>query len=98
MEYCTEAEALAEMTDGLYRHQSQSQEDLEIKVLVMTSRYEVAKNANVGQKIPCGCCGKQFVKKSYQQAFCRNKGKGNCKDKYWNTTNDARRERALQWC
>ena len=59
--------------------------------------YEKAKAAKVGDKIMCAVCGKIFVKKTYNQAFCRSKGKANCKDRYWNTVSTTRRERALQF-
>ena len=43
-------------------------------------RYDVNKAAKVGETIVCPVCGKSFVKKSYQQAFCCCE----CKDKYHN--------------
>ena len=45
-------------------------------------RYIKAKQAKVGEEIRCAgyACGKSFVKKSYQQAFCCTK----CKDNFWN--------------
>ena len=48
--------------------------------------YNAAKSAQVGSTIICPICGKQFKKKSYQQAFCSNKGRGNCKDRFHNTS------------
>jgi hypothetical protein len=51
---------------------------------VSTIEYSIAKRAAVGSRTVCGACGRPFVKRSYQQAFCRNKGRGNCKDRYWN--------------
>lgn len=57
------------------------------------SLYQKAKAAKVGSKVQCPVCGKMFVKKSYQQAFCCNKGKHNCKDRYWNDATDSRRFR-----
>lgn len=56
--------------------------------------YEVAKAAKTGQSCKCPSCAKSFVKKSYQQAFCSNKGKNNCKDLYWNRASTQRSERA----
>ena len=53
-------------------------------VAMMEIAYKKAKAAKVGEKITCPTCGKEFTKKSYQQAFCRNKGRDNCKDGYWN--------------
>lgn len=53
--------------------------------------------AKIGTTIKCPTCGRLFVKKSYQQVFCRNKGRNNCKDRYWNISDGARRERAIHW-
>ena len=60
----------------------------------MESAYKAAKTARVGDIIQCPTCGKKFEKRSYQQAFCRTRGKngknkkGNlCKDQYWNFIN-----------
>lgn len=43
-------------------------------------RYDINKAAKVGTEIICPVCGKHFIKKSYQQAFCC----GECKNRYWN--------------
>lgn len=57
--------------------------------------YKAAKAAKVGEMVTCPCgCKKRFVKRSYQQAFFRNKGRGNCKDTYWNRATPTRLERA----
>ena len=60
----------------------------------MKTAYIKAKSAKVGETIVCPTCGKHFVKTSYQQAFCRMRGKnkGNkksnlCKDQYWTFMN-----------
>ena len=57
-------------------------------------RYECAKAAKTGEMIACPSCSKRFKKRSWQQAFCSNKGRGNCKDVYWNHTVVERAERA----
>lgn len=57
-------------------------------------KYTVAKEAKTGANVCCPSCDKTFVKRSYQQAFCSNKGAGNCKDLFWNTTVTERLERA----
>ena len=44
------------------------------------SQYNVNKSAKVNSQIVCPVCGKSFIKKSYQQAFCC----GYCKDTYHN--------------
>jgi hypothetical protein len=59
------------------------------------SSYKAAKAAKVGETVACGCCNKKFVKRSYQQAFCSNRGNNNCKDRYWNEAVPERKERAL---
>lgn len=46
--------------------------------------YDKNKTVKVGRKILCPVCKKEMIKKSYQHAFCSNKGRGNCKDSYWN--------------
>jgi len=60
----------------------------------MEHAYKVAKSAKVGDMVKCPTCGKVFKKGSYQQAFCRMRGKGGkdgkgnlCKDQYWNFIN-----------
>lgn len=57
-------------------------------------RYHRAKSAKTGEAVICPSCAKEFDKRSYQQAFCSNKGKRNCKDLYWNMTDSKRAERA----
>lgn len=54
------------------------------------AQYAKNKKAKVGTRITCPVCGKPFKKKSYQHAFCSNKGKGNCKDAYWNSVDEIR--------
>lgn len=56
--------------------------------------YETAKAAKTGTQCTCPGCGKPFQKKSYQQAFCSNKGRNNCKDRYWNRASEGRSQRA----
>lgn len=62
---------------------------------VDNGQYELNKKAKVGDTIVCPSCGRQFKKKSYQQAFCSNKGRNNCKDSYHNRANDKRLARAI---
>lgn len=52
---------------------------------VSPGEYSIAKIAKAETRVVCAGCGNGFLKRSYQQAFCRNKGPGNCKDIYWNT-------------
>lgn len=60
----------------------------------MLARYETAKAATTGTMCNCPVCNKEFKKKSYQQAFCSNKGHNNCKDLFWNRANEQRVQRA----
>jgi len=46
--------------------------------------HDDAKSAEVGATIRCPNCEKLIVKRSYQHAFCSNKGKKSCKTKYHN--------------
>ena len=64
----------------------------------MKARYQFNSKAAIGSEIACACCSKVIVKKSYQTQFCSNKGPGNCKDKYWNNTDEKRRLRAQTIC
>lgn len=72
------------------------------RVLLMVSRYTLAKNASVGSTITCPSCGVKFVKRSYQNTFCGLRGKNShkkqgrkCKDMYWNSVDDGRNLRAV---
>jgi len=46
--------------------------------------YKHNKNAKVGDTCKCPSCGSQFIKSSYQQAFCKTRSGTKCKDRYWN--------------
>lgn len=46
--------------------------------------YKTNKLAKVNEEIVCPICGKHFIKKQWQQAFCCIK----CKDAYWNAKKD----------
>lgn len=47
--------------------------------------YKKNKEIKAGETIECACgCGETFVKRHYQTVFFSNKGKDNCKDRYWN--------------
>lgn len=67
----------------------------EIAKLRSLNLYEVAKATKTGNECKCPGCGNTFKKKSYQQAFCSNKGRNNCKDRYWNRASDERSMRAM---
>jgi len=91
------------MSEGTYLsllHQGEEadewcrEQEYEVKVETMRDRYDANKEAKTGTTIACACCGKSIKKKSYQTQFCSNKGRGNCKDTYWNNVCPKRRERA----
>jgi hypothetical protein len=63
----------------------------------MIHLYTTNDNAAVGDVISCPVCKQVFIKKSYQQKFCGNKGHNNCKDKFWNFTDPKRREYAKKF-
>lgn len=97
MEHCTESEALQDWHAGDEADdwcREQDEQDYLDHVEGMKARYRDNKRSEVGATIRCACCKKRIVKKSYQTQFCSNKGKGNCKDAYWNNTSDKRRFRA----
>lgn len=58
------------------------------------NRYKMNVKVSVGATIQCPTCMKYLTKRSYQHAFCTNKGRGNCKDQYWNTVDSTRQIRA----
>lgn len=65
----------------------------------MEARYAHATTAKVGAQIQCPTCGTHMTKRSYQHKFCKGKGRNRykCKDRYWDTVDDTRRERAKMW-
>ena len=85
----TEAEYLESQSDG---GAAMFMEELEIEH--RKRRHSDNNAAKVGSRIHCANCGNVIIKKSYQSQFCSNKGRGNCKDRFWNTVDDERRERA----
>ena len=56
-------------------------------------RYSLASAAKVGDSIHCPTCNCKFIKKTYQQKFHKIK----CKDRYWNSVDEERRERAKRF-
>jgi hypothetical protein len=105
MTYMTESEALQELgteqeVDDWFADEEAEQRkaDLRRKIAKMVALREVALKAKVGERIACPCCGKSFVKKTYNKVFCSNgrtrKGSSSCKDRYWNYVDDNRRPRA----
>jgi len=81
--------------DGIEEAYEASEFEQQEIVNTMLASYDLSKRAAVGAQVSCPVCLKPFVKKTCGQAFCRHKGPGNCKDRFWNTVNDERRERAM---
>ncbi|ARV77151.1 hypothetical protein SKUL_52 [Pseudomonas phage Skulduggery] len=54
-----------------------------MSIQAFRDRFEFAKAAKTGTKVPCAYCTSLFLKASYQQKFCSNTGPGNCKNAYW---------------
>lgn len=78
----SEASRLAEIQDSYFVTAEEFCKDIQQELRLDAARYAINKKAKV--KTECQCagpkCNKRFVKKSYQQAFC----KGKCKDQFWN--------------
>ncbi len=84
-----EAEALSQQFDDYY-DEGTIEERARVTREEYKAQYEANKKAKVGTKIPCPVCDSLFKKKSYQHAFCSRKGRGNCKDAYWNAVDQLR--------
>jgi len=66
-------------------------------IKVLKKRYEKVKKAKTGSSVECPVCLKKMKKTTYNKVFCSNgrtKQGGNCKERYWNSVDDKRRERA----
>lgn len=94
-DYISEGYALSENLEAMIEPDD---EDIEVRWesqrAWMGRAYKAAKAAKVGSTVKCAACGKKFVKHSYQQVFCSNKGPRNCKDRYWNSMVPSRSLRA----
>lgn len=84
----TEAWALSDIDDGEYKYPFEGYEifgtgyrsrkpKLNNSIEAPKARNEKAK---IGEECKCPMCGKKFIKKSYQQKFCKIK----CKNNYHN--------------
>ncbi len=63
---------------------------LDSKQEKLKASYKRATDASTGSKVDCAYCGNEFIKKTYNHAFCTSKGHGNCKDFYHNEINPER--------
>jgi hypothetical protein len=57
----------------------------------MNKEYKKNKNSKVGDICICPSCGTKFIKKHYQQVFCKSFSGTVCKDKFWNTVTPSKR-------
>lgn len=83
----SEAERMEEWEEAFEFDREISRQENSDQATKARARYALAKASKTGQTIPCGFCARPFTKTSYQQAFCCNKGRQNCKDSYWNRVN-----------
>lgn len=81
-------------SDCYRREQQQRFDELRDTISSYRKRYQINKETKVGDPIQCPVCSKLKIKRHYQSAFCGSRKDTRCKDKYWNTVNDDRRERA----
>ena len=63
---------------------------------VAVSQYNLNKSAKVGQECKCPTCKSIFIKKTYQQVFCKNNSGTICKDAYWNFVIPKKRNNTLR--
>jgi ribosomal protein L37AE/L43A len=61
------------------------------KLSKLKELYQKVKEAKVGETVCCPSCKTEFVKKSYQQIFCKSKTGTTCKDFYWNNVTPSKR-------
>lgn len=67
-----------------------------LKIADMKIAAGIVRDMPVGSWTGCPVCGKEFRKKTKHHTFCSNgrqKKGGNCKDRYWNTVDEGRKER-----
>lgn len=103
-DWCSKAEALEDwaefeedIEDVLERYVAPpSRKGSDSIITKMIQLYDLAQAARIHATIQCPCCKKMHTKTTYHKVFCSNdktKGRGNCKDYYWNTVNPARAAR-----
>jgi hypothetical protein len=62
-----------------------------INITLIKAQYRHNKSAKVGDYCFCPSCEVLFIKERKQQAFCKTKTGTKCKDKYWNTVIETKR-------
>ncbi|HII95303.1 MAG TPA: hypothetical protein HA367_06180 [Candidatus Methanofastidiosum sp.] len=77
-----EAYALSMQYDDYFISSTEFVNDIKSEMRTSATVYAFNKKKKVGEQCQCAgpMCNKRFIKKSYQQAFCRTK----CKDQFWN--------------
>jgi len=90
----TEAEALSEIYDDYLPDADEFYKEVKSELKMDARVYAINKKAKVGTVCKCAGpkCNHSFVKKSYQQAFCRTK----CKDQFWNRVRFWNNETAVE--
>jgi hypothetical protein len=86
---------MGDEADALSDRLESSDIELDSNIERYISDYNAAKSAAVGNICNCPVCRKQFKKSRPDQAFAP--GHRKCKDRYHNTTNETRKERALHF-
>ena len=62
----------------------------EIK-MQMKLQKEANKTAKIGTECICPSCGTKFIKKAYNQVFCKTKRGTICKNAFWNFVDESKR-------
>ncbi|ANO57597.1 hypothetical protein [Vibrio phage vB_VhaS-a] len=85
-------EALEDKTDAVEETIITELSDSDFKDMVnaMSERQRIARAAKKGSFVGCPVCLRHFSKSSYQQSFCSNAGKSNCKEVFYTTIRSAR--------
>jgi len=85
------------MGDGVDYGQEEAYEssslELEMDIEEMCRLYKAAREAKTGSTVLCPTCKKAHRKTTYHKVFDSTR----CKDRYWNLTDEGRRERARNY-
>jgi len=84
---CSEGEYLSSLLEGEEFDRECREAEWDERLARTQSRYDDNKRSDIGTTIRCATCGRRIKKKSYQTQFCSNRGRGNCKDTFWNMRN-----------
>jgi len=79
--------------DGIEEAYEAAEIEQESKRDELLAAWDKSKRAMTGSIVSCPVCHSTFRKTRQNQAFCPVKSR-KCKDRFWNTVNDERRERA----